>query len=152
QALETGPQFGALAAAPLVLVDHENSLRGPTQRSGVVRQRVLSVPRFPMVDDLLRTGLSNVDHGQALPMVVLNLMRGESVNSSLENVRRWRFLDRLSRRLRCGLMLLHAPPPFREVARAVAVRRCERAFATCSRGLPGPVLATEFSAEGAVSS
>ena len=53
EALESDAVLGGLAALALVLVDDQDSLPGPSQGRGVVRQGVLPLPRFLVIEDLL---------------------------------------------------------------------------------------------------
>ena len=54
QALKSGPALGRLAAVPLVVVDDQDPVPGPSQGYGVVDQGVLPFSRFPVLEDLLR--------------------------------------------------------------------------------------------------
>ena len=53
EALESEPSLGGPAALALVLVDDQDPVPGPSQGHGVVRQGVLSLARFLVIEDLL---------------------------------------------------------------------------------------------------
>jgi len=61
EAMESPPILGGLTASPLVFVDDQDALLGPTQRHGLVGQGVLPFPRFLVIKHLPRRGLSDID-------------------------------------------------------------------------------------------
>ena len=75
QPLEAQPPFGCCGRVSLVLVDDQDPLRRPTPFDRPATQVVLQRRRFAMLQHLMRTRLANVDHGQPLPMMRLNLVR-----------------------------------------------------------------------------
>jgi hypothetical protein len=56
--------FGGLTGEPLIVVDDEDAVHGPTHGGREVLQGVLPLARFPMIEDLLRIRLTDVDDGQ----------------------------------------------------------------------------------------
>ena len=53
--LESQSAFGALPALSLILINDDHLLTRPSQRDGPIHQSVLTLSRFPMIDDLLRS-------------------------------------------------------------------------------------------------
>src|ERR1700687_2632710 len=70
QTLKAGSLLGGSAAPPLVLVDHHDPFPGPAEQGGIIGQSVLALPRFLVLEDLLGTGLADVDERQFAEMPV----------------------------------------------------------------------------------
>ena len=73
EALESAPLVGRPAALPLVVVDDQDAIPGPSQGDRVVGEGVLPLPRLPMVEHLLGIGLADVDDGEAVEVEVEDL-------------------------------------------------------------------------------
>jgi hypothetical protein len=72
QVLESEPSLGGLPAAPLILIDDFDAVRGPAQQRGAMHERILPVPGLAMFENLLRCRLANVNDGLSLPMPILD--------------------------------------------------------------------------------
>lgn len=66
---------GGAGAQAEVFVDHEDSLRMPSEGLSVILERILARERLAMLFDLLRGGLPNVDDRQSLKMCGVDLGR-----------------------------------------------------------------------------
>ena len=75
QTLEARPSFGGAAAVALIVVDDQHPLGRPAPLDGPPPQGILQGRRFPMLQNLPRRGLPNVDHCPSVPVVRLNLRR-----------------------------------------------------------------------------
>src|SRR4051812_10815992 len=73
QALETESVLGGGPALALILVDDENAFGWPTELDSPIYEGVLTVGGFPVLGDLLRGGLADVDDGQPVEMPGLDL-------------------------------------------------------------------------------
>jgi len=63
-AVKSASVFGRRAAESLVIVDDQDAVTGPSQCDRVVDQRVLAFARFSVIENLLRSGLTDVDNCQ----------------------------------------------------------------------------------------
>ena len=61
EAMKSGSPIGRLATVPLVLVNEQDPVPGPSQGHCKLYQGVLPFPRFDVVEDLLELGLAHVD-------------------------------------------------------------------------------------------
>ena len=52
--------FGRTTAQVLILVDDQSAIPGPAQGNRMVGEGMESLPRFAMIEELLRVGLANV--------------------------------------------------------------------------------------------
>jgi hypothetical protein len=75
QALEAEAALGAGPAAPLVLVDDEDAVGGPTEFHSAVGEGVLPLRGLGVATNLLGGGLTHVDDGCAFQMPCLDLPR-----------------------------------------------------------------------------
>ena len=73
EALESAPLVGRPAALPLVVVDDQDAIPGPSQGDRVVGEGVLPFPRFAVVEHLLGVGLAHVNDRKAVEMEVEDL-------------------------------------------------------------------------------
>ena len=72
-ALESAPLIGGAAAEPLIVVDDQDAIPGPSPGGREVGEGILPFPRFAMVEDLLGIGLTHVDDGEAIEMPIVDL-------------------------------------------------------------------------------
>ena len=77
EALEPAAPVGGASAHPLIVVDDQDAIPGPSQGGRMVGQGVLPFPRFAMVEDLVGIRLAHVDDGQAIEVPVEDLGRSE---------------------------------------------------------------------------
>jgi hypothetical protein len=63
-AVKSATIFGRLAAEPLVVIDDQDTVARPSQCDCEVEQRVLTFARFSVIENLLRSGLTDVDDRQ----------------------------------------------------------------------------------------
>ena len=73
QPLESEPVIGRGCALTLILVDDENPFARPAEFNGPVDQSVLAVGGLPVLGDLLRGGLADVNNRQSVEMPGLDL-------------------------------------------------------------------------------
>src|SRR4051812_2806511 len=73
QPLEAEPVLGSGSALALILVDDENAFGWPTELNGPIYEGVLAVGGFPILGDLLRGRLADVDYSQPVEMPGLDL-------------------------------------------------------------------------------
>src|SRR5271163_721168 len=104
----------------LVFIDHFHSVAGPTEVRGQTDQLVLQGPGFFVILHLLRTGLTHVNLGHAIPVSSLYFTRSpkrmrERSQFSLSISRGGRVIWSQSR-ISCS----HASPPFVEATTGVA--------------------------------
>jgi hypothetical protein len=66
QVLKPEASHGGLPTAPLVFIDDLHAVRGPAQQFGAIHQGVLPIRGFTILQDLLRSRLSDVDDGLSL--------------------------------------------------------------------------------------
>src|SRR6516162_10575555 len=64
KAVKSASVFSRLTADPLVVVDDQDPGPWPSQRNGVVDQCVLTLARFTMIENLLRSRLADIDDRQ----------------------------------------------------------------------------------------
>jgi hypothetical protein len=65
----------------LIFIDHQDAFAGPVPVDGSTPKSVLQRRRFTMLQHLLRTGLTNIDHRQPVAMMRLDLARKERVRA-----------------------------------------------------------------------
>jgi hypothetical protein len=73
QPLKAEPVIGRGCALTLILVDDENAFARPAEFNGPVDQSVLAVGGLPVLGDLLRSGLADVNNRQSVEMPRLDL-------------------------------------------------------------------------------
>jgi hypothetical protein len=71
EVMKSGSPIGRLAAFPLVLVNEQDSIPGPSEGCGKIRQGVLTFPRFDVIEDLLGIGLANEDDCQPVEVPII---------------------------------------------------------------------------------
>ena len=74
--LEAGAVGGRAAAEAEVVVDHDDAIRPPAQGLGAGSELVLAVGRLPVLEDLLGSGLTDIDHGQPIEVVRIESFPG----------------------------------------------------------------------------
>jgi hypothetical protein len=77
EALEPAAPVGGASAHPLIVVDDQDAIPGPSQGGRMVGQGVLPFPRFAMDEDLVGIRLAHVDDGQAIEVPVEDLGRSD---------------------------------------------------------------------------
>jgi hypothetical protein len=68
QALEPGSVLNGRTADPLIVVDDQHPVVGPTESDSPLSQLVLEVGRLAVAGDLLGRRLADVDDGQSVAM------------------------------------------------------------------------------------
>jgi hypothetical protein len=69
--LETFTIYGGRARLPLIVVDHNDLLGMPAERDGALPQRVLTLSTLRVLQNLTRSGLTDINIG--IPLEVLGL-------------------------------------------------------------------------------
>jgi hypothetical protein len=75
EALKSASQVGCASAHPLIVIDGQDAIPGPSQCGRMVGQGVLPFPRFAMVEDLVGIRLAHVDDGEAIEVPIEDLGR-----------------------------------------------------------------------------
>ena len=78
EAMKSGSPIGRLATVPLVLVNEQDPVPGPSQGRCEVDQGVLPFPRFDVIEDLLGIGLANVDDCQPAEVPIIERRRPQA--------------------------------------------------------------------------
>src|SRR5262249_39142240 len=109
---------------PLIVVDEQDTVPGPSQGDRELDELVLPLARLAMVEDLLGVGLPHINDGDSIEMKIPDLGRspetGRAVRlgaSRLGEDGRGAGWGRIKR--------AHGRPPLRREAWAVAGRRCD---------------------------
>ena len=123
EALKSAPLVGRPAALPLIVVDDQDAIPGPSQGDRVVGEGVLPFPRFAMVENLLGIGLAHVDDGEAIEVEIEDLGGSQDAGLAGRLVER-RPGGRGPIGLAGRIKRAHGRPPCRREALAVAERRC----------------------------
>jgi hypothetical protein len=74
-AMESISVFRRFAATPLIVINHEHAIAVPSQRNGMICQRVLSLTRFPVLEYLVGSRLPHIHDRQSFKMARQNLWR-----------------------------------------------------------------------------
>jgi hypothetical protein len=131
QTLETAALVGAGGGLPLILINDQDALLGPTQFLGIIGQGVLPCPRLAVVEHLLWAGLPDVDNRQPFELCWANFARTAVARESMllgrGSLRRLWLASTMTKRF----MLAHASPPWRRAVARDVVREGGRAFAGC---------------------
>src|SRR6516165_1726976 len=69
--MKSGSPLGRLATFPLVLIDDEDPIPGPSQGCREVHQGILPFPRLDVVEDLLGIGLANENDRQPAEVPII---------------------------------------------------------------------------------
>ena len=72
-ALESAPLVGRPAAQPLIVIDDQDAIPGPSPGGREVGEGILPFPRFAMVEDLLGIGLAHVNDGETIEVPIQDL-------------------------------------------------------------------------------
>ena len=78
EALESAPPVGRTTALALIVVDDHDAIPRPPQGDGMVGEGILPFPRFPVIEDLLRVGLADVDDGESVEVRLEDLGRSQA--------------------------------------------------------------------------
>ena len=122
-ALESAALIGRPAAEPLIVVDDQDAIPGPSPGGREVGEGILPFSRFAMVEDLLGIGLTHVNNDDKIEMPIQDLEGSQDAGQ----------VDRLMEsRCRAGdpfggfgrITNVHDRPPCRREALAVVERRC----------------------------
>src|SRR5207247_4530340 len=109
QSLKSQAPFGGGAAPTLIFVDDFNSRGGPAEIVGAMHERVLAVRGLPMLDYLVRRGLSNVHDRELLQMMGLDF-RGAQRRLITPLTHRLDSLDRFNGRAGEKILAHRFPP------------------------------------------
>jgi hypothetical protein len=88
EALKSNSPVGGPTASPLIVVNDQDAVPGPSQGDRVIGEGILPLPRFPMVEDLLGVGLAHVNDGETVEVGVENLRRSQDGSSVVKHRRR----------------------------------------------------------------
>ena len=75
EALKSAPLVGRPTALALIVVDDQDAIPRPPQGDRVVGEGILPLPRFPMIEDLLRVGLAHVNDREPIEVKIEDLGR-----------------------------------------------------------------------------